>query len=488
MSNVSNCLKCSKEFLTARGLRKHLTNYPGHKQESSITLPAPTAAKDFLDVATHHRTARLKELLKLLTPEDCATLLLPEVAKAVPTSTFLFTKCWQAGKIFSESKLRSELEVLMKTLAEKYPDVFVYSLKQPSVSSLSFPSDNICISKNCTILPKNGQQNYKHFVKFIDDFAAPKPTVPELSRNTVNLEEVNFNQKERAKLSEFVLCYKNGEFFKDILMPLIFKQHYKEFVQFASGLVSNFNIGQNKYQNIVRNQLGKELQATLGINIMVPKDDMTEELKEQKESLQESLSLKFVEFNGVIAAYTDIKKTVQWLLSKETLESTILAPNEKLIVYHYIDAFPWMHWSKFFSGETAIRIKLVEPHNLLSCIVTVCSWLGPDDYIHVSNLGKETLKQLSELKTVYHPLLGKDIEVVVRGVADGCQRRLITGSSSASSTYPIPEAPEHQNQLGDMTITCKEPIWKVSMTEAAEEDFKNWLGKRVDNTENRQLV
>ena len=44
---------------------------------------------------------------------------------------------------------------------------------------------------------------------------------------------------------------------------------------------------------------------------MVPKDDMTEELKEQKESLHESLSLKFVEFNGVIADYTDIKKTVE---------------------------------------------------------------------------------------------------------------------------------------------------------------------------------
>ena len=88
----------------------------------------------------------------------------------------------------------------MKTLSEKYPDIFVYSLKQTSVSSLSFPSDNICISKNCTTLPKNGQQNYKHFVKFTDDLAAPKPIVPELSRNTVNLEEVSFNQKERAKL------------------------------------------------------------------------------------------------------------------------------------------------------------------------------------------------------------------------------------------------------------------------------------------------
>ena len=153
---------------------------------------------------------------------------------------------------------------------------------------------------------------------------------------------------------------------------------------------------------------------------MVPKDDMSEDHKEQKESLQESLSLKFAEFNGVIAAYTDIKKTVEWLLRKETLESTILDPKEKLIVYNYIDVFPWMHWSNFFSGETATRLKLVEPHNLSSCIVTVCSWLGPDDYRHVCNLN-----QLSELKPVYHPLLGKNIVGVVRGVAHGCLEVLL---------------------------------------------------------------
>lgn len=148
--------------------------------------------------------------------------------------------------------------------------------------------------------------------------------------------------------------------------------------------------------------------------------------------------------NSVLAAYTNVKKTVGWLLSKESLKETILVPNERLIVYHYVDAFPWMQWSKYFNGETAIRIKLVEPYNLLSFFATACSWLGPDDYNHVSNLGRETLQQLSSLKTVYHPYLKKNIEVLVRGVADGCQRRSITGSSSASSTYPIPESPKHQ--------------------------------------------
>ena len=117
-----------------------------------------------------------------------------------------------------------------------------------------------------------------------------------------------------------------------------------------------------------------------------------------------------------------------------------------------------MQWSKYFNAETAIRIKLVEPYNLLSFFATVCSWLGPDDYNHVSNIGRETLKQLSSLKIVYHSYLKKNIEVLVRGVADGCQRRSITGSSSASSIYPISESPEYQKQLGDMSIICNEPV------------------------------
>ena len=213
-----------------------------------------------------------------------------------------------------------------------------------------------------------------------------------------------------------------------------------------------------------------------------------EKLKVQTEALQESLSLNFTEHNGVVAAYTNVKNTVEWLLGKETLQETIMVPKEKLIIYHYIDAFPWMQWSKFFSGETAIRVKLVEPHNLLSSIVTVCSWLGPDDYGHVSNLGRETLRQLSSLKSVYHPILKKNIEVIVRGVADGCQRRSITGSSSASSTYPIPESPEHHKQLGDMRVICNEPVRKVEMSEKGGEQFKTWLGKRVDNSENRLLL
>ena len=112
-------------------------------------------------------------------------------------------------------------------------------------------------------------------------------------------------------------------------MPVIFKKNFNHFVQFARAeLVSNFDIGYTKYQNIVRNQLGKELEHVhvFGINIMVPKDDMCEKLKVQKEALQESLSLTFTEQNGVVAAYTNVKNTVEWLLSKKTLQENNNGP------------------------------------------------------------------------------------------------------------------------------------------------------------------
>lgn len=72
-------------------------------------------------------------------------------------------------------------------------------------------------------------------------------------------------------------------------------------------------------------------------------------------------------------------------------------PNNRIIVYAYTDGFPWMIWSRFLGGETAIRPKLVEPHNLLSTTITVCQWLSLDKYWNVSHLGYHTFKQLNEI-------------------------------------------------------------------------------------------
>lgn len=79
-------------------------------------------------------------------------------------------------------------------------------------------------------------------------------------------------------------------------------------------------------------------------------------------------------------------------------------------------------------------------------------------------------KQLQELKTVKHPLTGQEIKIISlrHTCEDGKERRLSTGSSSAKSTYLIPEAPEHQSQLGDMQIICSESVWTVLDAESCQ--------------------
>ena len=81
-------------------------------------------------------------------------------------------------------------------------------------------------------------------------------------------------------------------------------------------------------------------------------------------------------------------------------------------------------------------MRIVETSNTLSSIVTIMSWLGPDDYLHVSTLGKYVFQQLFSLKEVI--VDGKTVNVHVRGLGGGSQRRTSSGASSArSSSYPI---------------------------------------------------
>ena len=67
------------------------------------------------------------------------------------------------------------------------------------------------------------------------------------------------------------------------------------------------------------------------------------------------------------------------------------------------------------------------------------SWLDPDDYLHVSTLGKYVFEQLFSLKEVI--VDGKTVNVHVRGLRDGSQHRTSSGASSARSSYPIEESP-----------------------------------------------
>ena len=81
-----------------------------------------------------------------------------------------------------------------------------------------------------------------------------------------------------------------------------------------------------------------------------------------------------------------------------------------------------------------------------------------------------------------HQLSGKEIKIFWHSCGDGTS----TGSSSAKSSYPIPEAPEHQSQLGDTKLICPHPVWEVEETMVMEEQFQNTLNDKAPTKQKRR--
>ena len=107
---------------------------------------------------------------------------------------------------------------------------------------------------------------------------------------------------------------------------------------------------------------------------------------------------------------------------KEIITGYSKDTNDAIVVYFYVDLFPWLSRSRFFTEETTIRMKILEPTNTLRSIATAAAWLGPDTNEYVSNLGKFVFSQMHCLSAISHPLKGNQIKVYVRGLADGAQR------------------------------------------------------------------
>ena len=167
------------------------------------------------------------------------------------------------------------------------------------------------------------------------------------------------------------------------------------------------------------------------------------------------------------------------------MQNTVPLPKSNIIVYHFTDLAPWLKWSRFSTGITTLRLKVVEPYNLQSLVITCGAYLGGDDYNTLSQCFRNLYEQISQLDKID---LGGDkgvVNVIVRCTADGKQRRVDTGNSSARSTYPICDAPEHLTQLGDMSIISNGPEWKVEDTEELCNKYKSWLDNKIDNKQNR---
>ena len=51
---------------------------------------------------------------------------------------------------------------------------------------------------------------------------------------------------------------------KDVLMPILTDKFEAELIDFNVGILSNFDLGEKKYQDILRNYLGKHSQTITG--------------------------------------------------------------------------------------------------------------------------------------------------------------------------------------------------------------------------------
>ena len=59
----------------------------------------------------------------------------------------------------------------------------------------------------------------------------------------------------------------------------------------------------------------------------------------------------------------------QVLLQQPGVQDALSFPRDAIIIYDYLDEFCYMGWFQFYSGETSVQIKNVEPSNLLSLVI-----------------------------------------------------------------------------------------------------------------------
>ena len=138
----------------------------------------------------------------------------------------------------------------------------------------------------------------------------------------------------------------------------------------------------------MRNKWGKTIEQVSGINPILCKEEILHKLNDTQQELLEKIGLTFNEFGEVFVGYIDIMKYITLFLSQPGVQSAVTTPNNNIIIMDYTDGFPWLKWLRHFTGETSVRVKIIEPYNLLTTVLTVALWLGNDDYDTTKNCAR----------------------------------------------------------------------------------------------------
>ena len=166
------------------------------------------------------------------------------------------------------------------------------------------------------------------------------------------------------------------------------------------------------------------------------------------------------------------QNTWKYLLSRSAVQFEKIAPKNKVLFYQFTDLAPWLKWSRYFTGITTTRIKVVECQNL-SLLITTGVYLGPDHYKTIKKCFGELYKEYGQLKEIYPPECDDPVEVFYRSCADGKQRRVDSANSSSRSTFPIPDSPEHTSLLGNMLVISNAPVRAYEDSKDMKQKYEN---------------
>ena len=297
----------------------------------------------------------------------------------------------------------------MRALILQLTDEEIVAFTVPRVVDIVPPVDIFLEGSSCF------GDVFKKMVTFREQICVRFPELktffdPSPSSTSYQDPKQKFIDMNKSDCCEWLLGIEDGSLVKNSLMPLVFKKEQSAFKEFSCGIVGAFGISQRETQNILRNKWGKTIEQVIGINPILSKEKVFYDLNATRQELQlEKIGLTFNEFGEVVVGYVDIKNYITLFLSQSGVQSAVTTPNNSIIIMDYTDGFPWLKWSRHFTGETSVRVKIIEPYNLLSTVLTVALWLGNDDYDTVQKCAAAVYEQLTQLKTIKHPVSGKEI-------------------------------------------------------------------------------
>jgi hypothetical protein len=198
--------------------------------------------------------------------------------------------------------------------------------------------------------------------------------------------------------------------------------------------------------------------------VIPPKALIVESLKKKKIEFTQLIGLEFEVHGEIVVAKVNVAKYLEYLLSRPAIQISEIAPKDKILIYQFTDMAPWLKWSRYLTGITTTRLKVVDCRNLNRLTITA-------GYTTIKKCFGQVYQEYKQLNEINIPQCKNPIHVFYRSCADGKQRRIDTGNSSSRSSYPIPDAPEHPTLLGNMLVISTGPVWTVEDTEKNE---KKW--------------